>query len=419
MTRKSVRDLDVRGKRVLIRADLNVPLDENTRVTDDRRIRMSLPTLQHVLDRGGRAIVMSHLGRPAGDPAADAKFSLRPVSEHMSRLLGRPVAFVPRVIGAEVEAAVGKLQDGETLLIENVRFQKGEDIIDKARKNPDKQLTPEQDARRVELAQGLARLGQMYVNDAFGTCHRKHVSMYDVPKLLPAGTRAMGFLVEKELRYLGEALTSPKRPFIAILGGAKVSDKIGVIQNLLPKVDAILVGGAMMFTFWAAEGRSVGKSLCERDKLDLARELIRQAGGKLRLPVDTVAAAELKPNMPTRVVGAEVPADLMGLDIGPRTADDFCNQVAGARTIVWNGPLGAFETPPFEAGTYAIARAIARATDAGATSVIGGGDSAAAVENAGVAERITHISTGGGASLEFLEGKRFDPIDVLDEASPT
>ncbi len=417
MAKKSVRDLAVQGRRVLIRADLNVPLDAEQNVTDDRRIRMFLPTLQHVIRNGGRAIVMSHLGRPEGkDPAADAKFSLKPVAERMSRLLGQPVTFVPQVLGPEVEAAVGQLKDGEVLLLENVRFHKGEDIIDKAKKNPDKKLTPEQDAKRQELAAGLAKLGEMYVNDAFGTCHRKHVSMYDVPRLLPKGNRVLGFLVEKELKYLGEALAAPQRPFVAILGGAKVSDKIGVIQKLLERVDHILIGGAMAYTFWAAQGRTIGKSLCERDKLDLARELLQQGGAKLHLPVDSVAAPELKEGVTTTVVDGEIPPDLMGLDIGPQTLEAFGGYIRQAKTIVWNGPVGAFETRPFEAGTYAIARMVAEATGRGAVSVIGGGDSAAAVEQAGLAERVTHISTGGGASLEFLEGKRFDPIEILDEA---
>ncbi len=416
MAKKSVRDLNVRGRRVFIRADLNVPLDKQLNVTDDRRIRMFLPTLEHVLRQGGRAIVTSHLGRPTGNPAEDAKFSLKPVAERMSQLLGQPAAFVPKVLGPEVEAAVAKLADGQVLLLENVRFHKGEDIIDKAKKNPDKQLTPAQDAQRLELAQGLAKLGEMYVNDAFGTCHRKHVSMYDVPKLLPQGTRVMGFLVEKELKYLGDALQSPQHPFVAVLGGAKVSDKIGVIENLLQRVDHVLIGGAMTFTFWAAQGKSVGKSLCEHDKLDVARNLLAKAGGKLHLPVDAVCAAELKEGVATKLCAGEVPADLMGLDVGPRTIEAFGQLISSARTIVWNGPLGAFETKPFEVGTFALAKMIADATARGAVSVIGGGDSAAAVEQAGLAARVTHISTGGGASLEFLEGKSFGPIEVLDDA---
>lgn len=416
MPKRIVRDLNVRGRRVLIRADLNVPLDKSQLVTDDRRIRMFLPTLQYVLDHGGRAIVMSHLGRPVGDPAQDGKYSLKPVAGRLGELLGKPVQFVSACVGPTVAEAVGRLRDGDTLLIENVRFHAAETIIDQAKKNPDKKLTPQQDALRKEFAKGLAAHGEMYVNDAFGTCHRKHVSMYDVPALLPAGTRVMGFLVEKELKYLGEALRSPKRPFIAVLGGAKVSDKIGVIKNLLGQVDGILIGGAMMFTFWAAKGLKVGKSLCEHDKLDLAREILEQAGPKLWLPADAVAAAELREGVKTKVVAGEIPDDLMGLDVGPKTLEAFGRLIGTAGTVVWNGPLGAFETPPFEAGTFALARLVAEATDRGAVTVIGGGDSAAAVEQAGLAERVTHISTGGGASLEYLEGKAFGPVDILDDA---
>ncbi len=416
MAKKSVRDLNVRGRRVLIRADLNVPLDKQQSVTDDRRIRMFLPTLQHVVCGGGRAIVMSHLGRPTGDPAQDAKYSLRPVADRLSQLLGKPVAFVPACVGPAASEAVRKLQDGDVLLLENLRFHAAETIIDEAKKNPDRKLTPQQEALRQEFARRLAAHGEMYVNDAFGTCHRKHVSMYDVPALIPPGNRVQGFLVEKELKYLGEALESPKRPFVAVLGGAKVSDKIGVIQNLLQRVDHILIGGAMTFTFWMALGRTVGKSLCEQDKLDLARRLLDQAGPKLHLPVDCVAAPELREGETTTVVAGELPPELMGLDVGPKTLEEFGGLIGAAKTIVWNGPLGAFETRPFETGTFALARMIADATDRGAVSVIGGGDSAAAVEQAGVADRVTHISTGGGASLEFLEGKRFGPIEVLDDA---
>ena len=416
MNKKTVRDLPVRGRRVLVRADFNVPLDDRQNITDDRRITQFLPTLRHVIDAGGRAILMSHLGRPSGKPDEDAKLSLRPVAARVEKLIGRPCKFVPDCIGSEASAAATALKDGEVMLLENLRFHKAEDIIDKAKKNPDGKLTPEQDAKRVEFGRALAVLGECYVNDAFGTCHRKHASMYDVPQLLPKGSRAIGFLVEKELKYLGRALQTPARPFVAVLGGAKVSDKIGVIKNLLPKVDRVLIGGAMAYTFWAAQDRSVGKSLCERDKFDLARELIALGQEKLMLPVDSVAAPELKPGVPIKMIEGELPSDLMGLDIGPRTVSAYESVLRSAATIVWNGPMGAFETKPFDAGTLAVARVIAAATERGAVSIIGGGDSAAAVEQAGLADRMSHISTGGGASLEFLEGKKFAPLEVIDDA---
>jgi phosphoglycerate kinase len=334
----------------------------------------------------------------------------------MQQLLGKPVEFVEDVIGPTAQQAATVLKDGEVLVIENLRFNSAETVIDKAKKNPDGKLTPEQDAKRAKFAQGLAALGELYVNDAFGTCHRKHVSMYDVPELVGPGKRAVGFLVQKELEYLGQALESPQRPFVAILGGAKVSDKIKVIKALLTKVDHVLIGGAMTYTFWAAQGKSVGKSLCEREMLDLAKELLAAGGAKLHLPTDSVAAAELKAGVPTKVIAGDLPADQMGLDIGPATLKDFGALIAQAKTVLWNGPVGAFETKPFDAGTLAIAKLLAEATQRGAVTVIGGGDSAAAVEQAGLADSMSHISTGGGASLEFLEGKPFKTIEIIDNA---
>lgn len=416
MTKKTIRDLNVRGKRVFVRADFNVPLDNQQHITDDRRITQFLPTLEHLVKAGARVILASHLGRPTGDAAADKALSLRPVAERIAKLTNRPCAFVENCIGPTVADAAAKLKDGDTLLLENLRFHKGEDVIDKAKKNPDGKLTAEQETKRQDFAKALSACAEMYVNDAFGTCHRKHVSMYDVPQQVGAGNRAIGFLVEKELEYLGKAVNSPKRPLVAVLGGAKVSDKIGVIKALLAKCDTILVGGAMMFTFWAAANRSVGKSLCEQDKIDLARELIQTAGSKLKLPTDCVAAAELKAGAATQVVEGEVPANLMGLDIGPKTLAAFGEILKSAGTIVWNGPVGAFETKPFDKGTFALADMIAAATARGTVTVIGGGDSAAAVEQAGLAAKMSHISTGGGASLEFLEGKKFAALDVIDNA---
>ncbi len=416
MAKKSVRDLAVKGLRVLVRADLNVPLDNNQTITDDTRICKFLPTLEHVIAAGGRAVLMSHLGRPKGDLEADKRLSLRPVAERIEELTGRPCGFVKDCIGPGALAASSGLKDGETLLLENLRFHPAETIIDQAKKNPGGKLTPAQDEQRQTFARALSTHGDVYVNDAFGTCHRKHVSMYDVPQLLPPGGRVVGFLVEKELRYLGQALESPKRPFIAVLGGAKVSDKIGVIESLLQRVDHILIGGAMAYTFWAAQDRSIGKSLCEHDKVELAKELLAKAGDKLHLPVDSLAAPELKEGAKATIVEGELPANLMGLDIGPRTLKDFLPYLREAGTIVWNGPLGAFEVEPFDTGTVALARLMAEATARGAVTVVGGGDSAAAVEKAGLTDRVTHVSTGGGASLKFLEGKRFDAIEVLDEA---
>lgn len=416
MKKKSVRNLPLRGMRVLVRSDFNVPLDDTLAVTDDLRIRQALPTIQHILNAGGRAILISHLGRPSGNLAEDARYSLRPVAERLATRLGKPVNFATDCIGPSSRDVVGALRDGEAALLENLRFHKAETLIDLAKKNLDGKLTSAQEEERRTFAAGLAAHADVYVNDAFGTCHRKHVSMYDVPALLGPGKRALGFLVEKELQYLGQALASPKRPFVAILGGAKVSDKIGVIRSLLETADHILIGGAMTYTFWAARGEGVGKSLCERDKVDLARELMSQAGGKLKLPVDSIASNELKAGVAPRIIDGPLPEELMGLDIGPRTLAAYRDVVASAGTILWNGPVGAFETPPFEAGTFALARMIADATRDGAISIIGGGDSAAAVEQAGLAGAITHISTGGGASLEFLEKRRFATIDLIDDA---
>jgi len=415
MAKRTVRELDLEGRRVLVRADLNVPLDAAAGISDDRRIQLFLPTLRHIVAHRGRAVLMSHLGRPKGDHAADRKLSLAPVASRISDLLGTACGFVEDCVGDDALAATRAMGDGDVLLLENLRFHPAETIIDNAKKNPDGKLTPEQAALRESFAAALAANGDLYVNDAFGTCHRNHVSMYDVPRLMGGGRRAIGFLVEKELEYLGRALESPQRPFVAVLGGAKVSDKIGVVRSLLERVDRILIGGAMMYTFWAAKGIAVGKSLCEQERIELAGELISAAGDKLVLPSDTVFADRLEAGAARHVAVGEVPPEQMGLDVGPETVTRFSEILRGARTIVWNGPLGAFETPPFDAGTNAIARVIAEAGDAGAVTVIGGGDSASAMQRAGLAERMTHISTGGGASLKFLEGKRFEPIEIIDD----
>lgn len=415
MAKKSIDQIDVKGRRVLMRVDFNVPLEAG-RITDDRRIVQALPSIRSVLDRGGRLVLMSHMGRPSGK-GFEAEFSLEPARKRLGELLNMPSLPLSReCIGPTAAAMVATLRDGQAGMVENLRFHAEETLIDKAKKNPDKKPTPEQAAAIAAFAGGLAKLGDLYCNDAFGTCHRKHASMYDVPRLMPAGGRVCGFLVQKELKYLGEALHAPARPFVAILGGSKVSDKIGVIENLLAKVDALLIGGAMAYTFAAARGRKVGKSLCETDKLDLARSLIERGGAKLHLPSDSICADRIDAAAQPQASGDDVPDGLMGLDIGPKTIAEYSKIVASARTIVWNGPMGVFETPPFDAGTLAVARAAAEATGRGAISIIGGGDSAAAVEAAGLADKMSHISTGGGASLEFLEGKPFATIELLDNA---
>lgn len=413
MAKRTIQNADVSGRRVLMRVDFNVPLDGN-RITDDSRIVKALPAIRSVIGRAGKLVLISHLGRPKGAPSPE--FSLRPVAAHLSDLVGRPVTFVDDCIGTQADAAVDALPAGGTILLENLRFHAEEDLIDKAKKNPDGRPTADQRAAIDAFAAALARHGDLYCNNAFGTCHRKHVSMYDVPMRLGPGRRVCGDLVERELRFLGEAMNNPRRPFVAILGGAKVSDKIGVIRNLLAKVDNILIGGAMAYTFFAARGLSVGASLCEMDKLDLARSLMAEGGNKLRLPIDSVCAPRLAGDAAPKVVAGAIPDALMGLDIGPVTVSTFERIIEKAGTVLWNGPMGVFETPPFDGGTRAIAQALAAATASGATTIIGGGDSAAAVEACGLADRMTHISTGGGASLEFLEGKVFETIEILDDA---
>ncbi|HEX4794075.1 MAG TPA: phosphoglycerate kinase [Humisphaera sp.] len=394
MARKTVADIDVKSKRVLMRVDFNVPL-EGAKITDDRRIVQALPTIKNVLDRGGRLILMSHLGRPKGGP--EPKFSLKPVADRLSELLGKPVKFAADSIGPEVEKQARELQDGEVLLLENVRFHKGEE------KN------------EAKLAEQLTKLGDVYINDAFGTAHREHASTFGVPQLLQGKPRAMGFLIQKELKYLGEAVTKPARPFVAILGGAKVSDKINVIEQLLGKADTLLIGGAMAYTFFLAQGKQVGKSLVERDKVELAKSLLAKAGGKIKLPVDTVVSDKMTDDATTRVVEGDIPADLEGFDIGPKTRELYKAEIAKAKTVIWNGPMGVFEKKPFAEGTRVVAQAVADATSKnGAVTVIGGGDSAAAIEQMGLADKVSHVSTGGGASLEFLENGHFSTLDILD-----
>jgi len=411
MAKKTVADIDVQGKKVLMRCDFNVPLDEDCNITSDDRIVKALPTIKKILEGGGALILMSHLGRPKGQ--RNEKMSLIPVTKRLSELLGQEVSFADDCIGPETKAKAQALASGDCMLLENLRFHREETIKDKAAKE-DAQLRQAKD----DFAKQLADLADIYVDDAFGTAHRDNASMYTVPALMEGKPRVIGFLIEKELKFLGETLSNPNRPFVAILGGAKVSDKIGVIENLLEKVDCILIGGAMAYTFFKAEGRTVGKSLCEDDFLDKATGLLEQAkdqGCEIVLPVDTVIAAEFKVNAKNKVVSGDIEAGWQGMDIGPQTQKLFAEKLAGAKTIVWNGPMGVFELPPFDEGTKALALAVAEATDKGARSIIGGGDSASAVKKLGLENKISHISTGGGASLEFLEGKKFKCLEILDE----
>ena len=395
MAKKTVAQLEVRDQKVLVRVDFNVPLDDAGRITDDRRIAAALPTIRNIIERGGRAVLMSHLGRPKGGP--DPKFSLRPAAVRLGELLKKNVAMAPDCVGPAVTALVSGMHNGDVVLLENTRFHKGEEKNDPV------------------LAAELAALGQCYVNDAFGTAHRQHASTYGVAEKIGAGKRAIGFLIEKELKFLGEALEHPVRPFVAILGGAKVSDKIAVIENLLGKADSVLIGGAMAYTFFLAQGKKIGKSLCEKDKVELARKLLAAAGPKLILPVDNVIASEMTDSAVTRVVEGDIPDGMEGFDIGPKTIQLYESKLQSARTVVWNGPMGVFEKKPFQAGTRAIANMLAKITPGhAAVTIIGGGDSAAAIEKFGLADKVSHVSTGGGASLEFMEGRGFACIDILD-----
>ncbi|MGC8551411.1 MAG: phosphoglycerate kinase [Phycisphaerae bacterium] len=395
MSKKNISHLNVSGKRVLIRVDFNVPIDSNGHITDDRRIVAALPTIKSVLDRGGVAVLMSHLGRPKAGP--EPKFSLKPVAKRLQELLGKPVQMAPDCIGPTVEQLVAGASAGTVVLLENTRFHKEEEKNDPA------------------FAAALAKMGDLYVNDAFGTAHRKHASTYGVAEILGPGKRVAGYLIERELKFLGEALSNPTRPFVAILGGAKVSDKIAVIENLLSKADTVLIGGAMAYTFFLAQGRKVGKSLCEKDKVGLAADLLKKGGQKLMLPVDTVIAGEMTDTAATRVVQGDIPDDMEGFDIGPKTIELYRSKILSAKTVVWNGPMGVFEKKPFQAGTRAVAEALAEITGSNkATTIIGGGDSAAAIEQFGLADKVSHVSTGGGASLEFMEGRGFACIDILD-----
>ncbi len=423
MATKTVADIDVAGKNVFMRVDFNVPLEDG-KITNDRRIVMALPTIKHVIDGGGKLILASHLGRPKGK-GFEPELSLKPAAERLAELLGREVKLgPPEVVGPETEELVAAMAGGDVVLLENVRFDAGETMPDKAKKNPDGKppgplggLTAEQEQAHASFVEALAGLGDVYVNDAFGTCHRKHASMYGVARAIQAkgGPAVAGFLVEKEIRYLSEAVADPARPFVAILGGVKVSDKIKLISSLLEKVDRIIVGGAMAYTLLKARGKCVGKSLVEEDQVEPMRDLLAGAGDKILLPVDHVATDDFKAGKPQLMDDAGIDDGLMGMDIGPRSIAAFGEVIASGRTIVWNGPMGVFEREDYAAGTRAIAQKVAAATDAGAVSIIGGGDSAAAVEQMNLDERMTHVSTGGGASLTYLEGKAMPAIEVLDD----
>jgi phosphoglycerate kinase len=397
MKKLTIAELELRGKRVLVRVDFNVPLDENQRVTDATRIIETLPTIKKIVESGGKAILMSHLGRPKGKPKSE--FSLKPVAAKLSELIGKTVQFAPDCTGIQVEEMAAKLADGEILLLENLRFYAEEEKND------------------PEFAAKLARLGEIYVNDAFGSAHRAHASTEGVTKHFQQC--AAGYLMQKELDYLGKAVGVPERPYIAILGGAKISGKIDVISNLMDKVDALLIGGGMSYTFFKAEGMEIGTSLLEEDKIELAKEIISKAKDKkikILFPVDCVIADKFDKEAQTEIVDAGgIKPDWMALDIGPKTIELFKSEILSAKTIVWNGPMGVFEMEKFAVGTNAIAKTLVEATRKGAITIIGGGDSAAAIAQAGLEKEVSHVSTGGGASLEFLEGKTLPGVAALTD----
>ena len=416
MNKKTLRDVDLKGKRVVMRVDFNVPIKEGV-IKDDTRIKGALPSIKYVLDQGGSLVLMSHLGRPA-EKGYEADFSLKPVAEYLSKMLGKPVTFAADC--AKADAEVAAMKPGDIVMLENTRFYKEEQG---KLKQKDGQSDEEFKAKKAELkekqkelAKKLASYGDIYCNDAFGTAHRAHASTAVITKYI--NTSVAGFLMEKEIEYLGNAVENPVRPFVAILGGAKVSDKLAVVSNLLTKVNTLIIGGGMAYTFLKAQGHNVGASLCELDQLDYAKDLIAKAnelGVNLLLPVDNIAADKFDANANTQVVGDDIPDGWMALDIGPKTIELYSNAIKGAKTVVWNGPMGCFEMPAFSKGTFGVCAAVAEVKANGGVSIIGGGDSVAAVNKSGLADKMSHISTGGGASLEFLEGKELPGVVALND----
>ncbi|MFK5676689.1 MULTISPECIES: phosphoglycerate kinase [unclassified Ligilactobacillus] len=399
MAKLTIDDLDLKSKKVLVRVDFNVPI-KNGVIGDDNRMVAALPTIKHIIEQGGKAILFSHLGRVKTEE--DKKeLTLRPVAEHLAELLNKPVTFVPATRGAQLEDAINSMNDGDVLLVENTRF---EDLDGKKESGND-----------PELGKYWASLGDVFVNDAFGTAHRKHASNVGISEAMKAAGKkaAAGYLLEKEIKFLGNAVDNPAHPFVAILGGAKVSDKIGVINHLIDKADKIIVGGGMTYTFYAAKGIKIGKSLVEEDKIDLAKEIMDKAGDKLVLPVDNVCATDFKNDAPSKIFEGDIEDGYMALDIGPKSVELFKSVLKDAKTVVWNGPMGVFEMPNFAKGTLEIGKFLGTLTDA--TTIVGGGDSTAAVKKLGVADKLTHISTGGGASLEYLEGKTLPGIAAVSD----
>ena len=415
MNKKTLRDIDLKGKRVLMRVDFNVPLKGGV-IKDDTRIKGALPSIKYVLEQGGSLVLMSHLGRPDEKGITDDT-SLAPVAEYLARMLDKKVTFVEDC--AEADAAVAAMKDGDIVMLQNTRYHKEEQAKAKQKEGEAdadfKARKADLKARQLVLAEKLASYGDVYCNDAFGTAHRAHASTALVTKYIE--TAVAGFLMEKEIEYLGNAVENPVRPFVAILGGAKVSDKLAVVRNLLTKVDTLIIGGGMAYTFLKAQGHEIGNSLCEADQLDYAREMIEQAkarGVKLLLPVDNIAADKFDPEANTQIVGEEIPAGWMGLDIGPKTIELYAAAIADAKTVVWNGPMGCFEMEKFNKGTFGVCAAVAKVKANGGVSIIGGGDSVAAVNKSGMAAEMSHISTGGGASLEYLEGKELPGVAALN-----